>query len=207
MSNTYKLRRPSRQDWKARRDPSGENCGLSSAPGQSVSRTTCSSFAELSRDATAQPETIGSNPDRAGRPTAPGSYSVGGPAIEISGSWTFVKRRSRTSHDYPELPALSTVPIQTPKIPKVAMVKSEATVRFGAFEFDPDLLELRQDGVLVHLQPQPAQVLALLLATPGRLVTRRFTAVRSETSRGPTAGSSSASSKAASSRSRKVTPS
>ena len=52
------------------------------------------------------------------------------------------------------------------------MEKSQGTVRFGAFEFDLSSLELSQDGARVHLQPQPAEILALLLGTPGRLVTR-----------------------------------
>lgn len=52
------------------------------------------------------------------------------------------------------------------------MVKSQATVRFGEFEFDPSSLDLRRNGVHIHLQPQPAEVLGLLLGTPGRLVTR-----------------------------------
>ena len=45
-------------------------------------------------------------------------------------------------------------------------------VRFGVFEFDADTSELRRDGVSVRLQPQPARVLALLLARAGELVTR-----------------------------------
>jgi DNA-binding winged helix-turn-helix (wHTH) protein len=45
-------------------------------------------------------------------------------------------------------------------------------VRFGPYAFDPDRLELTREGRPVHLQPQPSQVLALLLAEPGRLVTR-----------------------------------
>ncbi len=45
-------------------------------------------------------------------------------------------------------------------------------VRFGAFEFDFNAQELRRNGVPVRLQPQPVQVLALLLSKPGHLVTR-----------------------------------
>jgi DNA-binding winged helix-turn-helix (wHTH) protein/TolB-like protein len=45
-------------------------------------------------------------------------------------------------------------------------------IRFGSFDFDPATRELRRDGIPVHLQGQPAQVLALLLAHPGEVVTR-----------------------------------
>lgn len=45
-------------------------------------------------------------------------------------------------------------------------------IRFGLFEFDPATLELRRNGILVKLQSQPARVLALLLATPGEIVSR-----------------------------------
>jgi DNA-binding winged helix-turn-helix (wHTH) protein/TolB-like protein len=44
--------------------------------------------------------------------------------------------------------------------------------RFGVFEFDADRLELSREGRPVRLQPQPAQVLATLLANAGRTVTR-----------------------------------
>jgi DNA-binding winged helix-turn-helix (wHTH) protein len=45
-------------------------------------------------------------------------------------------------------------------------------VRFGRFEVDLESLELLEYGSPVSLQPQPAQVLAALLARPGRLVSR-----------------------------------
>ena len=45
-------------------------------------------------------------------------------------------------------------------------------VRFGLFEFDPSTGELRRDGTLVRLQPQPAAVLAYLLDRAGEVVTR-----------------------------------
>jgi DNA-binding winged helix-turn-helix (wHTH) protein/TolB-like protein len=45
-------------------------------------------------------------------------------------------------------------------------------IRFGAFDFDLQTRELRRDGVPVRLQPQPAQVLAVLLSRPGEIVTR-----------------------------------
>ena len=44
--------------------------------------------------------------------------------------------------------------------------------RFGLFEFDPALRELRREGVLVRLQSQPAQVLSCLLEHSGRVVSR-----------------------------------
>jgi len=45
-------------------------------------------------------------------------------------------------------------------------------VRFGLFDFDPESGELRREGIPVRLQPQPAGVLAYLLARPGEIVTR-----------------------------------
>lgn len=42
--------------------------------------------------------------------------------------------------------------------------------RFGLFEFDAGAGELRKDGRLVPLEPQPARVLAALLARSGALV-------------------------------------
>ncbi len=44
--------------------------------------------------------------------------------------------------------------------------------RFGLFEFDPALRELRREGILVRLQSQPAQVLSCLLEHSGRIVSR-----------------------------------
>ena len=44
--------------------------------------------------------------------------------------------------------------------------------RFGLFEFDAAARELRREGALVHLQPQPAQLLACLLANEGEVVSR-----------------------------------
>lgn len=46
------------------------------------------------------------------------------------------------------------------------------TSRFGTFHFNPDTLELFREGMGVHLQSQPAQVLAELLKQPGEIVTR-----------------------------------
>lgn len=44
--------------------------------------------------------------------------------------------------------------------------------RFGMFEFDPVLLELRRDGRRVRLRPQPLKLLALLVSRPGDVVSR-----------------------------------
>jgi TolB-like protein/DNA-binding winged helix-turn-helix (wHTH) protein len=44
--------------------------------------------------------------------------------------------------------------------------------RFGLFEFDTRTGELRREGEVVKLSPQPARVLALLLAKPGEVVLR-----------------------------------
>ena len=46
------------------------------------------------------------------------------------------------------------------------------TWRFGIFDFDPASRELRREGVAVRLQAQPAQVLAVLVARGGEVVTR-----------------------------------
>ncbi|HSR69528.1 MAG TPA: winged helix-turn-helix domain-containing protein [Acidobacteriota bacterium] len=46
------------------------------------------------------------------------------------------------------------------------------TVRFGAFRFDLDTLELRRRDRPLRLQRQPAKMLAFLLQRPGRLATR-----------------------------------
>ena len=45
-------------------------------------------------------------------------------------------------------------------------------IAFGEFAFDPAAGELWQDGRRVALQPQPARLLALLVARPGEVVAR-----------------------------------
>lgn len=45
-------------------------------------------------------------------------------------------------------------------------------LRFGRFELDLRLQELRREGVLVRLQPQPFKLLVLLARRAGDLVTR-----------------------------------
>jgi len=46
------------------------------------------------------------------------------------------------------------------------------TLRFGVFEMDIRSGELRRNGAVVRLQPQPFKVLALLAGRPGEVVTR-----------------------------------
>jgi len=46
------------------------------------------------------------------------------------------------------------------------------TLRFGAFELDVQTGELRKQGVRIRLQEQPLRILQMLLASPGRLVSR-----------------------------------
>lgn len=46
------------------------------------------------------------------------------------------------------------------------------TYQFGAFEFDARSLELRKNGRLVALEPQPARALALLLSRANEVVSR-----------------------------------
>jgi TolB-like protein/DNA-binding winged helix-turn-helix (wHTH) protein/Tfp pilus assembly protein PilF len=48
---------------------------------------------------------------------------------------------------------------------------SDQIVRFAAFELDLTTLELRRSGVRLPVQGRPLQVLAVLLRTPGQLVT------------------------------------
>src|SRR5947207_6453321 len=47
-----------------------------------------------------------------------------------------------------------------------------ASVRFGVFEADFRAGELRKQGLKVKLQEQPLQILQMLLAKPGEVVTR-----------------------------------
>jgi TolB-like protein/DNA-binding winged helix-turn-helix (wHTH) protein/Flp pilus assembly protein TadD len=53
-----------------------------------------------------------------------------------------------------------------------APAQARPTYRFGDFEFDPRLGELRRQGHKVKLREQPSQILTLLLARAGDLVTR-----------------------------------
>jgi len=47
-----------------------------------------------------------------------------------------------------------------------------STVRFGAFELNPQSGELRKQGINIRLQGQPVEILALLVQRPGELVSR-----------------------------------
>lgn len=47
-----------------------------------------------------------------------------------------------------------------------------AIVRFGVFELDLEAEQLLKNGRVVRLQPQPFKLLCLLVAQPGKLVTR-----------------------------------
>jgi TolB-like protein/DNA-binding winged helix-turn-helix (wHTH) protein len=46
------------------------------------------------------------------------------------------------------------------------------TIRFGSFEFDPSTGELQKSGLKIKLQGQPVEILEILLARPGTLVSR-----------------------------------
>jgi TolB-like protein/DNA-binding winged helix-turn-helix (wHTH) protein/Tfp pilus assembly protein PilF len=56
--------------------------------------------------------------------------------------------------------------------PALPAAPGRELLRFGPFELDLRNEELRKDGVLVKLQPQPFRVLALLATRAGTLVTR-----------------------------------
>ncbi len=49
---------------------------------------------------------------------------------------------------------------------------SRRTVRFGAFEFNPETGELRKHGLRIKLQGQPIEVLRTLLEQPDKIVSR-----------------------------------
>jgi DNA-binding winged helix-turn-helix (wHTH) protein/Tol biopolymer transport system component len=51
-------------------------------------------------------------------------------------------------------------------------VGQNQTVRFGPFELDTRCAELRKSGIRLKLQGQPIQILEMLVAHPGELVTR-----------------------------------
>jgi TolB-like protein/DNA-binding winged helix-turn-helix (wHTH) protein/Flp pilus assembly protein TadD len=52
------------------------------------------------------------------------------------------------------------------------MENTRKIVRFGLFEFDAELGELRKQGLKIRLADQPLQVLILLLERPGDVITR-----------------------------------
>src|SRR5215467_4788608 len=49
---------------------------------------------------------------------------------------------------------------------------NSSPIRFGVFELDLEAKELRKSGIKVHLQPQPFEVLAVLVSRPGQVVSR-----------------------------------
>ena len=51
-------------------------------------------------------------------------------------------------------------------------VGEKQTLRFGPFELDPQIGQLRKNGVGLKLHGQPVQILEILLEKPGQLVTR-----------------------------------
>lgn len=53
-----------------------------------------------------------------------------------------------------------------------ATLKLPMTYQFGVFEFDDQSLELRKNGRLVAIEPQPARALARLLSRANEVVTR-----------------------------------
>jgi DNA-binding winged helix-turn-helix (wHTH) protein/TolB-like protein len=50
--------------------------------------------------------------------------------------------------------------------------EGSGTIRFGVFEFSFSTSELRRNGILVHLQAQPAKVFSYLLSHTDRVVSR-----------------------------------
>src|ERR1700736_3183769 len=54
----------------------------------------------------------------------------------------------------------------------MSVIEAGPLLRFGTFELDPRNGELRKAGALVKLSRQPFQVLCLLAANPGQLLTR-----------------------------------
>lgn len=54
----------------------------------------------------------------------------------------------------------------------LATARKESTLRFDRFEVDVGRGELRKDGQVIRLQPQPLQLLLTLLGQPGLLVSR-----------------------------------
>jgi len=89
-------------------------------------------------------------------PTPDGSFAVRDARLKISRARSEYSRVLRVFADlvlYHKIPA-------------------PARLRFGPFQFDIAARELSREGQPVHLQAQPAQVLAALLAHAGQVVTR-----------------------------------
>src|SRR6476620_1248245 len=60
----------------------------------------------------------------------------------------------------------------TPSMAKDLSIRSAGRLCFGMFEVDANTGELRRDGIKIKLQDQPLQILQILLAQPGELVSR-----------------------------------
>ena len=56
----------------------------------------------------------------------------------------------------------------------MALKTGPQILRFGPFQFHAETSELSRRGLKLHLQPQPARMLRLLLSRPGQLVTREL---------------------------------
>ncbi len=54
-----------------------------------------------------------------------------------------------------------------------AQAKSAGLVHFGRYEFDCATGDLRRNGILLKLQPQPARVLSILISRAGEVVSRQ----------------------------------
>jgi len=62
--------------------------------------------------------------------------------------------------------------LKSNRLERMPEISTEARYRFGVFEADTGTQELRRSGVRVRLHAQPFQILAMLLARPGELLTR-----------------------------------
>jgi TolB-like protein/DNA-binding winged helix-turn-helix (wHTH) protein/Tfp pilus assembly protein PilF len=69
-------------------------------------------------------------------------------------------------------PALEAILSDIPGTPMEQMHRSARTVRFGVFEADMEAGELRKHGLRLKLSEQPFQILAMLVARPGEVVSR-----------------------------------
>jgi DNA-binding winged helix-turn-helix (wHTH) protein/TolB-like protein len=72
----------------------------------------------------------------------------------------------------PETGGASIVGVTVPTVAAAGEGLPQGRRRFGLFEFDVRTGELRREGQLVKLSPQPAKVLTLLLSQPGEVVLR-----------------------------------
>src|SRR5438093_9129521 len=80
--------------------------------------------------------------------------------------------KGRARDHTPARAATSNSDMRQWRVPDKQPTADRGRVRFGLFEFDPATGELRREGALLRLQPQPSAVLAYLVARPGEVVTR-----------------------------------